>query len=706
MAINDDQVAGILVIDDDVVTRTMLSKTLTNSGYRVEVSASGEDGIAKLKKLRPDLVLLDVVMPGLDGFETCSRIREFASYADTPIIMLTGLNDIKSVDAAFEVGANDFITKPINWSLLVKRVRYAIRDRKLNQQLIENEAKLRQSQRIAQLAYWELNLLDRMITISDDSSLVNIIADNGRVSLDDFLDQVHLEDREMVATSLEKVLHDGGHCQIDYRIMLKEGGELILAQHAEAIKGDNHAIMSVLGTLQDITKQKHAEFLIEFQRNYDQLTNLPNKNYFLDEFDKRQAGVAGDGQQLAVLFFGVDRFKSINQSLGYQVGDILLQFLAGKLKDIFQNRGFVSRYAGDTFAVLVSAQDGIEQLDSLMKQALDSLGSAYNIFGEKVYCTVSVGVSIYPDETGSAEQLAGFAETAMGMAKNNGGSCIFYHSEKINTHAKQCHAIDNHLRYALEHGGLHLHYQPQVSLDNGKIIGAEALLRLELADGKWMSPAEFIPVAEETGVIVPIGYWIIDSACKQIRNWLDTGIEDLRVGINLSARQFVDPNIVRKMDDIIGKYHIPPHLIDVEITESVAMGDMDKALAILHQFKEYGYAISMDDFGTGHSCLSYLKLLPIDILKIDRAFIKDISDNGDNGEIAKTIIDMAHNLNLGVIAEGAETDSHISFLKNHDCDEVQGFYYSKPLSVDAFNQFYAEFGSSAEQAPMAKSQAR
>lgn len=680
----------ILVIDDDPVIRLMLAKTLSKSGYIVEETDSGEQGIEKFSTFAPELILLDVMMPGMDGFETCKELRKVSSYNETPVMMLTGLDDESSVDQAFNVGANDFISKPINWSLLVKRVKYLLRDKKINEQLVENEARLRQSQRIAKISYWELSPGNSMVTMSDSFKEQAGLPADKELHYSHFMSLVHEDERELIEEKISEILQTGKSYHIDHRIKCKDGKECIFKQHAEAIKDKNGKVTRIIGTLQDITQQRHAESLIEYQHYYDELTDLPNKNLFYDKLNE-SVKESEDKSLVAVVFIDIERFNTINESFGHKAGDTIIKEIGSRIKNTLSNRGIVARYSGDIFSLILNNIPNLEFAENMLDEIKSSLDDKYIVGEESVFVTNKMGITIYPLDDNEPEQLTENAQFALNNAKVNDSASYVYYSPGMNKNALRKRELEKQIRYALNNDGFKLFYQPQIDLRSKNIIGAEALLRLFSDKDEMISPVDFIPVAEETGLIIEVGYWIIESACQQIREWIDTGIKGVRYGINLSARQFRAPDLVEKLTSSVNRYNLPSEVIDLEITESIAMDDMEETLSILRKFKEHNFTISMDDFGTGHSSLSYLQQLPIDILKIDRAFIKDI---GANGAIAKTIIDMAHNLNMNVIAEGAEEEEHINFLVDNDCDEVQGFYYSKPLPVDEFSEFVENYNHS------------
>ncbi len=679
----------ILIIDDDNVTRLTLKKILHKQGYHVEEANSGEGGLAILEHYIPHLILLDVMMPGINGFETCRLIRNNFSYNETPIIMLTGLNDVASVDDAFIAGANDFITKPINWPLLVKRVLYAIRDRDIQIELAENEARLQHSQRIAKLAYWQMDLQNQEINLSDvfyEQFPTKHISAN---TFADYIQLIHPDDRDLLQNKLTELYKTKQKIEFDHRIKL-DYLDYTFHLYAEAVLDQNNDVQALRGTLQNITQQRNAEALIEHQMYHDDLTGLPNKKQLVNELNKLLARKESDTHLTATVAIGLKRFSEINDSLGHQSADRLLKCFADRLNSL-SGIEIAGRYEAQTFVVLINNLNGLDLLKSALDNMQQHLLTPYVVDKQEIFVDIRMGISIFPIEEGNSNSLISNALLALNNAKESINDKTCFHSPEMNQQAVRIRAIETHIRLALENDQLHLFYQPQIDLSSRKLIGAEALVRLELDDNDWMSPIDFIPVAEETGLIIPMGYWIIETACKQIRTWLDCGVEELRIGINLSAKQFSDPNLSTTLDNAVYKYRLPSHCIDLEITESVALDDLDQTINILQRFKQRGYTISMDDFGTGYSSLSSIHLLPIDILKIDRAFIKDIGRNGEHGAMAKTIINMSHNLNLSVIAEGAENEDHIEFLKANHCNEVQGFYYSRPLSADQFLEYYKQY---------------
>ncbi|MDH5396070.1 MAG: diguanylate cyclase, partial [Gammaproteobacteria bacterium] len=442
-------VTKILVIDDDPVTRMMLSKTLTKSGYDVKDADSGEKGLEIITTFVPEIVLLDVMMPGMDGYETCSEIRKIYTYNEMPVIMLTGLNDESSVDKAFTIGANDFVTKPINWSLLVKRVKYLVRDKIINMQLVENEARLRQSQRIAKIFYWELNPENYRITISDTFKKMTGLSCDKELEYTDYLVLMPEDERQQLQDYISNILKTGKGYNIDHHIKCKDGKECIFKQYAEAITGKNGEIISVIGTLQDITEQRNAESLIEYQRYYDGLTTLPNKKLFcktLDSYIRKGKNEV----MIAVIMLGIDRFKKINESLGHQTGDVILKSCGERIKNILANRAFVAYGGGDRFSILLNNISNLEYVEKLVEEVNKSLTESFTISGEIIHITCSIGITIHPMDENSSSQLLENAEFAMNKVKETGGANYSYYSPELNKNALRKRELEKHIRYAID----------------------------------------------------------------------------------------------------------------------------------------------------------------------------------------------------------------------------------------------------------------
>ncbi|MCX7570546.1 EAL domain-containing protein [Tumebacillus sp. DT12] len=452
-----------------------------------------------------------------------------------------------------------------------------------------------------------------------------------------------------------------------------------------AVHDENGEIIRFAALFSDMSKLKQDEARMHHQTYHDTLTGLPNRILFMD----RLALAVADAERLdlkaAVMFLDIDRFKLINDTLGHDVGDRLLQEIAQRLTDTVRDRDTVCRLGGDEFTVIMENIADTEEAILMAQRILDTFMVPFCIADHEFFVTPSIGVALYPDDGIVIDTLAKNADTAMYRAKEHGNNYQLY-SPAMNSQALERLNLENDLRRALDRGEFVVHYQPQLHISTGQIIGMEALVRWNHHRRGLISPAEFIPLAEETGLIVQIGEWVLRTACLQCKKWLDSGYPGLRVAVNLSARQFQQKNIVEMVERILQETGLPGQMLELEITESVAMRHVEHAISILEQLKQLGVQISIDDFGTGYSSLSYLKKFPIQTLKIDKSFVHDISDSQDDGAIAASVIVMAHSLKLNVIAEGVETEEQLDFLRERDCDEFQGYLFSGPLTAEKFEE--------------------
>jgi diguanylate cyclase len=431
-------------------------------------------------------------------------------------------------------------------------------------------------------------------------------------------------------------------------------------------------------------ERKRYQVQLEHQANYDALTGLPNRNLLHDRL--RQAVYAQrQARAIAVVFMDLDHFKFVNDSLGHSAGDLLLKAMGERLRRVLREADTVGRVGGDEFVLILNDQANEEFIYRAMQRICAKVSEPITIDGKELYMTCSAGISLYPQDGRDVDALLKNADAAMYRAKEHGRSNFQFFTSEMNERVSERLALENALRRAVERNELALHYQQKVSLTTGRIVGAEALVRWVHPEWGLVRPARFIPLAEETGLIVSIGEWVLREACRQTRAWLDAGLEPGAVSVNLSVRQFRQEGLVRTVSRLLAETGLDPSQLEMELTESMVMHDVDAAIAVLQGLKQRGVALSLDDFGAGYSSLAYLKSLPIDTLKIDRSFVRDIGAGAeaDDGVIAQAIISLGHALHLKVIAEGVETDAQIGFLRRHGCDEVQGFFYGEAVPPEA-----------------------
>lgn len=438
--------------------------------------------------------------------------------------------------------------------------------------------------------------------------------------------------------------------------------------------------------IRDISERKRAEEIINHMAYYDTLTNLPNRVMFNNHLQAALATGRSEGNTVALMFLDLDRFKMINDTLGHAMGDQLLQGVAQRLRYCAGEDVMVARMGGDEFTVLMPTITLVEEATRLAQVIIDVLRQPFKIEGFEIHTTTSIGISLFPQDGDDAQMLMKNADTAMYRSKEQGRNNYALYNSKMNDRGIERLALENDLRYALERDEFALYYQPRVNIQSGEIIGMEALLRWKHPELGMVSPAEFIPIAEETGLIVPIGEWVLRTACEQNKKWQDAGYPPLVVAVNLSARQFQSYNIVEAIQNVLKETALDPEYLEVEITEGITMHDVDYTIATLEQLSAMGLQISIDDFGTGYSSLNYLKKFPIHTLKIDQSFVREITIDPYNAAIVTTVIYLAQNLKLKVIAEGVETQEQFTYLAEHQCDEMQGYLFSRPVPSDEFEK--------------------
>ena len=681
----------ILVVDDELVGRIYIEKALIGEGYEVLMAENGQQAVEMTQQLGPDMVVMDVMMPVMDGYQACAAIREQENQLHVPILMLTGLDDIESVEKSFDAGATDFVVKPVNLPIFKQRIRHGLKTRETDLKLYHQQLRQIHAHKVAKLGYWDWDISTHEFYWSDE------VYDLLSVGKDEFVDkrealQARLfpEDLKKLKYTLKQTLKYGTPYSLEHPINRPDGQFQMVYEHAELIKDELGQTIRLMGIVQDITDRYLAQQKIQYQAFYDELTDLPNRTLFSDRLDHALKMPGRNDEEVAVFIIDLDRFKNINDSLGHDIGDGFLKAAASKLKKIIRSNDTLARLGGDEFALII---EGVKSPDCVVKVAeklLSVLSQPLIIDNNELISTGSVGIAISSKQIRDKDTLLKQADLAMYEAKRQGGNSYRFYNSEMKSYAYHLLKLENELRKALERKELILFYQPKCSVETGKIVGMEALVRWHHPEKGLVSPLDFIAIAEETGLIVPMGRWAIEEACRQTLSWHQQGFDHLIVSINISARQFHHKGFEDEVLDIIDNIGIKPACVDLEVTESCTMNNIDKAIRILKTFRNHGIRISMDDFGTGFSSLSYLNQLPLDVLKIDRAFIKDISIDTDNGELAKLIITMAKTLGLGVIAEGIETQYQLDFLKQYECDEFQGYLTSPPVPAEQFEKIMHE----------------
>ncbi|MBL8258264.1 MAG: EAL domain-containing protein [Candidatus Competibacteraceae bacterium] len=693
----------VLLIDDDLSIRLLVSVSLEQAGFQVEQAENGRWGVEKFEQVHPDVVLMDVMMPEMDGFAASAELRRRPGGAQVPILMMTGLDDHGSIDQAFDAGATDFITKPINYPLLGHRVRYLLRASAAMNSLRESERRLAVAQRIARLGHWDWRADSTTFHLSEEvCRIIGLDPNAPEVPFEAVFDCVPEKERSRVRQWFASLQEPGDLAGLNHWILNPKGPELrYVRQQVEAIRDGSGRLVQLYGTLQDITELQRAEERIRQLAFIDSLTRLPNRELLKDRLSAALSLAKRHGRRAALLFLDLDNFKRINDTLGHSVGDMLLQATAERLKLSVRQSDTVSRLespedqnetiarlGGDEFTVLLPEVRRSEDVANVAERIQTALSQPLVLGGHEVFITPSIGIAIFPEDGDNSETLLKNADMAMYLAKRQGRNLYRFFDATLNEAALKRLTMENQLRKAIDQNDLSLHYQPQLDLPSGQISGVEALLRWQSPVLGSVSPVDFIPLAEETGLIIPIGEWVLRTACQQAKRWQEQGVGLQRMAVNISVLQFVQPSFPGLVARILEETGLAPEALELEITESLLMKDPEGATSILQALKELGVQLAIDDFGTGYSSLSRLKQLPLDRLKIDKAFVREVNLQPDDAAIATAVIAMAESMGLRVIAEGVENEAQLRFLKSKNCDEVQGYFLSRPLPVDELTKMF------------------
>jgi len=694
--------AKILVVEDNPVENLLISKMLQNANFEVLSIECGRGVLDSVISYHPDLILLDALMPDIDGFEVCELIRQQPIGEFIPVIMLTGLDDMASIDRAYDVGATDFFTKPINNSMLVHRIRYLLRAREIMDQLRMSEQSLASAQRAAKMAHWVFDVNKQAYSLTAEvQQLYKLPANYDNKDRTLLLQCCHPGDRAGFQASIDGCLQNHKETHIEHRFISEGADVRYFEVHLSVMKGGDGEITHLLGLSIDITERKESEQQILRLAYCDRLTNLPNR-YLLELYvDQAIPAAHMQGRSVAMLGIDLDLFNRINNSMGHSAGDEVLTQLSERLVNIqgcgdvsvFLNTlampsmlgegsaGMVARLAADTFVLVLPMVDrGSEQAERLADTIKTSFQSPFVYRGQELFVTASIGIT-YSDSGGSqAASLLQQVDLAIHEAKTHGHNVVMSYSGDLVSKVSKHLAIQSDLRKALRNNEFQIFYQPKISVVTGAVMGFEALVRWFHPEKGMIPPDQFITIAEETGQIVELGQWVLESACRQNQQWIESGLVDVRVAVNVAARQFKEGDLVAVVADVLARTGMNERNLELEITESVLIADPDTG-DHMKELRARGVTMALDDFGTGYSSLSYITRFPIDTIKIDRSFIKDITLGSEQAAIVSAVTYLAHELKFKVVAEGVETDTELEVVKKLQCDEVQGYYYCKPMSA-------------------------
>ena len=693
----------LLVVDDIPENIHELLEVLKGD-YRITVANNGAKALRLIEGTTPpDLVLLDVMMPEMDGYEVCRRIKATTAGNHIPVIFVTVVDAVQEKVKGFSVGAADYITKPFDIDEVRARVQTHLELSRLRcfleAQVAQRTALLEQSEEKYRILAdyspnWEYWLAQdgNFLYVSPACETVS-----GHAPAEFFADArlmdsiIHPDDLDAWTT------YGPGAASVDVdvplilRICRKDGSERWVEHVARPVFSDVGQSLGLRGSYCDITQRRHAEQKLDFFTHRDPLTGLPNRALFAEMLAQAIRQADYGQSEFALLIINLDNFKTVNESLGHSAGDRLLIEVADRLRALLPGVEAIARIGGDEFNIIIVQDANGPGVDLVAQRLIDALAKTHLLDGHGVYIGASAGIALYPTDGPNAETLQSNADAALHEAKVQGRGILRFSSPGMTTRAKERLSLEADLRLALDQGELSLHYQPQVDLISGQIVGLEALARWQHPTRGMVSPAAFIPLAEECGLIVNLGHWALQSACRQIRVWTDAGLAPRQIAVNVSAVQLSRGDLLESVRLALKESGISPNQLELEITESFVMADRDRSFKAIADLKALGVRLSIDDFGTGYSSLAYLQQLEVDKLKVDISFVRDMTRNSGNASIVKAVIALGHSLGLEIIAEGVEEAGQARYLRSLSCDVMQGYLISKPLPAEEMTCFLHAF---------------
>ncbi|MCG8059393.1 MAG: EAL domain-containing protein [Candidatus Thiodiazotropha endolucinida] len=693
--------ARILIADDEPRARASLKEILRFTGYETTLAECGSEAIDLLNSASFDLILLDLNMPDLHGHKVMEHIDSYRLNCD--IIVVSGETTFDHATMALRKGAQDFLRKPYAPDELLRSVANVLERRQL-----------KATNQSIQLRLQESESLHKFI-VNNSPDMIYLLDHEGRFA---FINErvkslLGYDQKEIIGEHFSKLIHTEDIERAHFTFNERRAGERATRSAELKLSSKNNngsrffdsgtvpvelssigiyttnddktkSFIGTYGVARDISERKQAEELIKYQLYHDLLTNLPNRSLFRDRLNMAMAQSKRSGKKLAIMYLDMDRFKIINDSLGHYVGDELLKMVGQRLRSELREADTLARLGGDEFNLLVPEINDIQDARNLAEKILRLTLEPFIIKNEEIF--ISIGISIYPSDGDTKDSLIKHADIAMYKVKNAGKNGYAFYSEKMKAHFSQSLDIENGLRKAISTNELCLYYQPQFDINNGYMKGVEALVRWKHPEKGTIQPNEFISVAEESGLIIPLGEWVLRRACTDIKRWMEQEGISLQLSVNISMQQLEMDQFVNKALKIIKRHQLPKDTLELEITEHAIMQDMEKAIDALTKLSHKGIRIAIDDFGTGYSSLGYLQNLPINTLKIDRSFVQGIKTSEDNS-IIDAIIAMAKGLNLNLIAEGVENQTQIDHLSRAGCGLAQGFFYSHPVPEDELLKF-------------------
>ena len=694
---------NILIVDDEIHHLNSLKELVKHENYNVKLANSADEAIGVLDTNIIDLLLLDLNMPDKGGVEVMKHIN--GHDIDTTVIVVSGETTFEAAENALKYGAYDYIRKPYSIEGLLNSLKNAFKKRQLEHENKVMQARLLRSEQLHRYIVNKSPDIVYMLNREGYFTFVNermekILGYNKSDVIGKHYSNIIYDNDLELAKYTFNERRAGKRASTDVELRLKCNGNKLATRFFatrllpttinsigmyKTLNG-NDEFVGTYGIARDITEKKKSEKIIHFQAYHDNLTRLPNRTLLKDRLVLAMSHAKRNNNKLSVMFLDLDRFKNINDTLGHMIGDKLLKAVAERLKTCLREGDTLARIGGDEFTVLLPEIHGEHDSELIAQKIIDTLKTPFNLVEQEIFVSTSIGIAHYPDDGETIESLLQHADIAMYAVKNKGKDAYQFYTENMHEKVSSHLSLENDLRRAIKNNQFRLHYQPQVDAISHKIIAVEALIRWDHPERGTIMPSEFISFCEETGLIQSIGDWILDAVCQDLKIWNEMDLTIPRVAVNMSAKQFGQPNIIENINATLEKYGVTGDMLEFEITEHVIMDDIENVISILNRLSSMGIKIAIDDFGTGYSSLNYLQKLPIDTLKIDRSFVSTMEYDEGARSIIKAIIAMAKGLKLHIISEGVEELGQMEKLKALGCYSMQGFLFSPPVSMDSVTE--------------------
>jgi len=673
----------VLVVDDDPDIRDLVVVCLKDAGFDTLEADGRAPAIRRFLRERPDAVVLDLCMPDVEGYELIETLRQADGFRLTPIIILTSRSPAETAQRAFDAGASDFMTKPVQPDLLNQRVQYALRNSLIARNSARDSELLRHAQELARLGYWEFFPNAGRFKWSQGLHGMFGLPSDVVPTLDLVLDRIHPGDVSSIREEFESILNsedrnDGR--DLELRIFTQNGQERTLSLRAKPTRNARGKVCGLFGVVQDVSRRKQAEERLAYLDRYDALTGLPKQSVLQDRLHQAILVTNATGGSVALMALELDIDSKSNQALEQANQDECIRLTAALVQRAAGPTATVSRRGQQQFLILLPGAGDKEQVAQIAETILAAFHEPVHVTDTPFYLAPNLGIQIHDaGQTNQADAMLQSARLAAENAQELGGHTYRFFDPEMRNRSQRRFRIESELHGAVERDELHLQFQPQVTVADGTTKGAEVLLRWHHATEGDISPSRFVPVLEETGLIRTVDRWLLREACEQAARWHASSGLDLTVSVNLSARQLSDPSLIEIVSDAIEVSKLSPKCLELEITEHTLMEDLESSVRILRALKAVGVGVAIDDFGTGYASLTYLRQLPIDTIKIDGSFVRGIADDPVNATIVRSTIDLAHGLGLQTVAEGVERQSDLEQLKAFGCDLVQGYLTCRPL---------------------------